>query len=114
MILQGSARYLVYFLFFVRCLLSATADDNKQQPTYSNISTFGGFQQNHRCDLAGILERLQSWGHERSDTIEQQLIPLAKELIEYSALHKKILKGWRDGDEVSTFSNVINTKRSLL
>ena len=88
------------------CLIPTTADNQKQTPIYSNITTFGGFQQNCRCDLAGILEKLQLWGHERSDKIEQELIPLAKELMVYSALHDKILKGWRDGDTVRNFSNV--------
>ena len=67
----------------------------------SNFSAFGGFQQHPKCDLAGILEKLQLWGHDRSDSIEQDLTPLAKELIEYSKLHDKILKSWRDGNEVS-------------
>ena len=105
MALQSSAQTLICFLFFLRWLIPITADEQKQPPTYSNVSTFGGFQQQSRCDLAGILEKLQSWGHERSDTIEQELIPLAKALMEYSALHSKILKGWKDGDEVSISAN---------
>lgn len=105
MALQRNAQTLICFLFYLKWLISITADKQKQPSTYSNVSTFGGFQQQSRCDLAGISERLQSWGHERSDTIEQELIPLAKELMKYSALHSKILKGWRDGDDVSISAN---------
>ena len=82
--------------FFVMLVLIQRHSSEKPFTISTNrTQNFNYSNRSSRCDVAGIVARFQSRGHEKSDDIAQRLVPLAQEMIEYSKLHNTIINSWK-------------------
>ena len=54
----------------------------------------------HRCDVAGIIAKFQSWEDRKSDEIGGKLVALAQEMIDYAKFHGDVIRRWARGSPV--------------